>query len=271
MDRWAGASVMYLPGKVIVIGGSPGGIEPTETAEFIDLTSGTPTWQLTSTSMAHKRRHLHATPVATGPVLVTGGTSNTGTDMMHDNPAGAVREAELWDRTATPPWRPMASYADAGLDPLTYRGYHSTALLLPDGRVVSGGGNYQPIDTTMEIFWPPYLFQPNSNVPAPRPILTQAPATMTYGATFTVQIQTTPAHNIIRATFLRLGSVTHSVNMGQRFVELAPPVQNGGTVQVTPPANSNLAPPGYYVLFLINHLGVPSVGAPPKAAILRLQ
>ena len=165
----------------------------------------------------------------------------------------------------------MASFFEADD---TYRGYHSTALLLPDAQVMTGGGDY--LDSNMmEIFSPPYLFKPNSNDPADQPIITSAPTAVSYGASFTVQIAPPPTpQNITRATFLRSGSVTHSFNMEQRFLELMTLGGPGPAVQVTAPANSKLAPPGYYLLFLINNLGVPSKPdplSPTVTTIIKLQ
>ncbi len=277
-DRFAGMSVMYRPGKVIVIGGGPGGTPPTETVEVIDLTGATPAWQFAA-PMTHRRRHLKATVSANGDVFVTGGTSAPGTPEDDDDPSGAVKAAERW-RPPTGPgpgtWDLMASYHPESLNP-TYRGYHSTALLLPDARILSGGGNPNPLvpsdhRRTMEIFWPPYLFEQNSDNLAPRPTIVTAPPTVTYGTPFEVEIAS--AHDIRQATFLRLGSVTHWIDTDQRFVDLGQPMSLGGNRwQVTPPANSMDAPAGYYVLFLINHLGVPSVAVSttPALAILRLQ
>ncbi len=99
----------------------------------------------------------------------------------------------------------------------------------------------------MEIFWPPYLFKPKGDERADRSNGSARPQT------------------IVRATMLRLGSVTHCVNLEQRFLELELS-QKGANVSITLPANSRLAPPGYYLLFLINHLGVPS-----EAEIIQLK
>src|SRR5262245_66039161 len=98
--------------------------------------------------------------------------------------------------------------------------YHSEALLLPDGRVLTlGGGRFNGVDVpsdhdqyNVEFFAPPYLFN------GPRPVITSAPSTLSYGQPFT--IQTPDAVNIAKVSLLRFGSVTHSINMGQRYVSL---------------------------------------------------
>ena len=136
-----GSAVMYAPGKVLVMGGdSP----PKNTAEVIDLNAASPSWRAVD-SMLFGRRHNNATLLPDGTVLVTGGTAAPG----FNDPSGHVDAAELWD-PATENWTTLAS--SSGIP----RVYHSAALLLPDGRVLSTGGNGFP-DT--EIYSPPYLFK----------------------------------------------------------------------------------------------------------------
>jgi len=129
-----------------------------------------------------------------------------------------------------------------------YRGYHSTALLLPDGRVVSAGG--EQTGASAEIFSPPYLFK------GARPTVTSAPSSVKYGNTFFVA--TPDGANIAQVTWIRLGSVTHSFGQNQRLNHLQFGQASGG-LNITAPANANLAPPGHYMLFLLNNKGVPSV------------
>jgi hypothetical protein len=194
--------------------------------------------------MSFARKHHNATLLPNGQVLVTGGSSGSeDTNSPSTNPAYA---AEAWDPT-TNTWTTLASDT-------VYRGYHSIALLLPDGRVLSAGGdNTGP---TANVYSPPYLFQ------GARPTITAAPATVGLGQTFFL---TTPdATSVGRVTWLRLSSVTHTNNMGQRFASSSF-TQGTGGLNVTAPANANVTPPGYYMLFILNAAGVPSV-----AKIVRL-
>jgi hypothetical protein len=224
---------MYDAGKILLNGG---GDPPTATAEVIDLNAPTPSWRSVH-SMANARRQSNSTLLPDGKVLVTGGSSGSG----FDNSTNPVYPAEIWD-PSTEQWTTVASIT-------VYRGYHSTAVLLPDGRVVSAGGEVG--GPSYEIYSPPYLFQ------GPRPTITSAPTNVGYGQTFFVQ--TPDATSIRQVTWLRLTSVTHSFNQNQRLLHLAFSQVTGG-LNVTSPANANLSPPGDYMLFIVNSNGVPSVG-----------
>jgi hypothetical protein len=231
-----GSAVMYWPGKILYVGGG----RTTATAEIIDLNQASPAWKLTG-SMAFPRRHLNATILPDGKVLVTGGTSGTG----FSDEGRAVRAAELWDPN-TGVWTMVASNA-------VPRVYHSTSLLLKDGRVLhtgSGDASGAVDHFNGEIFSPPYLFK------GARPKISSAPATVNYGKTFLVG--TVDPSAISRVTWIRLGSVTHAFDMNQRFNEL-PFTRVAGALNVTAPSSRNLAPPGHYLMFILNGNGVPSI------------
>jgi hypothetical protein len=233
--RTYGSTVMYAPGKILIAGG---GDPPTATAEVIDLNVPNPTWRSVA-SMAFPRRQQNATLLPDGKVLVTGGSSGPG----FSDEANPVLPAELWD-PATERWSTLAAEQVPRL-------YHSTALLLPDGRVLSaGGGEPGTNHPDGETFAPPYLFQ------GPRPTISSAPATASYGRTFTVG--TPDAAGITKVSLIRLGSVTHAFDENQRYIGLGFTRTPGGLI-VAAPANPNLAPPGHYMLFILNGNGVPSV------------
>jgi len=226
-----GSAVLYDSGKVLLVGG---GDPPTATAEVIDLNAAKPAWRYTN-PMHYARRQLNATLLPDGTILVTGGSSCGG----FNDSSCPVLPAEVWDPSAET-W--------AVLDSLSiYRGYHSVALLLPDGRVFSGGGGIN----SGEVFSPPYLFQ------GYRPSITSAPSSVTFGQTFFVA--TPDSATISKVTFIRLSSVTHAFNQNQRLSYLAFAQTTGG-LNITAPANGNVAPPGHYLLFLVDNKGVPTLG-----------
>jgi WD40 repeat protein len=238
-QQYAGASVMYEPGKVLIVGGNP----TTATAEVIDLNAATPQWQYTN-PMAHARRYLNATLLPDGKVLATGGSSSP---LHAGDIAGAVLAAEMWD-PATGAWSTLASMNAA-------RMYHSTAVLLPDGRVLLAGGGGSSLTNDVnhydaEYYSPPYLFK------GARPTISGAPPSAAYGQSFA--LATPEAASIAKVTLLGLSSTTHEFNQNQRFVPLAFTTDGTG-LTVTVPSNPNIAPPGYYMLFILNGAGVPSV------------
>ena len=204
--RTWGTAVMYEPGRVLLVGGSQcipystNCPSVTETAEVIDLNSSTPAWRYVA-SMAHPRKQLNVTLLPDGRVLATGGSRGA---VGYDDDTNPVYAAEVWD-PATETWTTWASST-------VYRGYHSTALLLPDGRVLQAGGN-KPGTTSAEVFSPPYLFQ------GARPTITSSPTSVNHGQTFFVG--TPEATSIGKVSLIRLGAVTHSFNMSQRFNQLA--------------------------------------------------
>ncbi len=224
-----GSSVMYDSGEVMRAGG---GDPPLASAEVIDLHASTPLWRLVG-SMASARRQNNLTLLPDGKVLGTGGSSMAG----FNNTTGAVLFAEMWN-PATETWTTMASYTK-------YRGYHSTAILLPDGRVISSGGDGQP---NGEVYSPPYLFL------GARPVISSAPTDINHGRTFFVGTTNT----ISRITMTRLGSATHAQNWDQRINELTFKAGTGG-YNVVAPVRSQDCPPGYYMLWILNSAGVPSV------------
>ena len=231
-----GAAVMYDDGKILYAGGA----RTTNTAEVIDLNQASPAWQWTS-PMAFARRHHNLTVLPTGEVLATGGVAGT----TFDDVSTGVHAAELWNPT-TGQWTTLASN-------VVTRGYHGTSLLLPDGRVLnagSGEGAGAPDERNAELFAPPYLFR------GPRPEITEAPSEVQYGAQF--RIETPQAAAITHVSLIRLGAVTHAFDQNQRFQRLVFTADGTG-LSVTAPSSSNRAPPGHYMVFILNGSDVPSV------------
>jgi hypothetical protein len=250
VPKIAGSAVMYEEGKVLWAGGDD---PPTAAAEVIDLNDANPTWRFTGSLLQPRKQH-DLTLLPDGTVLATGGSNLPG----HDNINGEIQEPEIWD-PVTETWTQMASSNE-------YRGYHSTAVLLPDGRVlVAGSDGINKTGKNAEIFSPAYLFN------GARPTITQSPTNVTLGETFFVE--TPDGGSITAVNWLRPGSTTHAQNWTQRINRLSfTPVPGG--LQVTAPSNPNLAPPGYYMLFILNGQGIPSVASmirfdstPPPVAV----
>lgn len=249
-DRTYGTSVLlpltpangFKP-KVIIMGGGPSATNITATTETIDLSAPAPAWAW-GPNMIAPRIEVNATLLPNGKVLVSGGSS------QDEDAATAVLAAELYDPGTN-------TFAPAGK--MAYpRLYHSNTILLPDATVLALGGN--PIrgayEGHMEIYSPPYLFT-SAGTPATRPVMSSVPAKITYGATFTVN--TSALSNSASVVMMRAGAVTHSFNMDQRLVGLSF-TPGSGAITITAPANAKLAPPGWYLLFIVDS-GVPSVGS----------
>ncbi len=241
-----GASIVnYAPGKFMKAGSAAdsGNSGPSSNTAFtLDMNQASPTWQPTA-PMQYARSFVNLTSLPDGTVLATGGE----TDKSGYVNGNAVLPAELWN-PATGTWSTLASMTVPRL-------YHSDALLLPDGRVWIGGSGGDPGVTdqkTSQIFSPPYLFK------GARPAITAIPSIVQYNAP--VFVQTPDAAGITRVSLIRTGSDTHSFDQNGRMLPLSF-TQTSGGINVQMPPNGNYAPPGYYMLFIVNSLGVPSTAA----------
>jgi hypothetical protein len=245
-ERTYGSSVLLplRPGegyraRIMVMGGDN---PATATAEIIDLSQPSPAWR-SLPPMSAPRIQMNAVLLPTGTVLALGGSAQNNTAST------ASLEADLFD-PASETWSPAGRMARP-------RMYHSVALLLPDATVWVAGSNPQQgsWDRSMEIYRPAYLFTPGGALAA-RPSISTAPTAVGYGAAF--QVTTPNAADIASVALVRPGSATHAFDFEQRLVDLAF-TAGAGTLTLTSPPNASVAPPGYYMLFLIDRAGVPSV------------
>lgn len=229
-------------------------------------------------------RRLHAlTALPDGTVLATGGMLDTtpdpdpttdanNADKNNDlvDESAAVFAAEIWD-PETDQWTVMAAAQKV-------REYHSTALLLPDGRVLVGGGGVcgacyekQYSEGNFEFFSPPYLFNADGSTRGPqqRPSIT-TPTTNDSGAQLLAAIEFDEVFNLAvaeaaseaeieRVSLVKLGAPTHSIDQGQRLVPLSFERVSDQLLRIESPANAFEASPGFYMLFLVDADGVPSV------------
>jgi FtsP/CotA-like multicopper oxidase with cupredoxin domain len=221
----------YEPRALIAGGNTPGAAQD---AQVIDLSQAAPAWQALPNLNVGRPEQVNTVLLPDGRVFLAGGVP------------GAGGPTEIFD-----PEDPMAGWL---LGPsMTYtRGYHSSALLLADGSVLMGGDPAGPMGPTPhERYYPGYFSRP-------RPALTGAPATINYGASFTIQTPDAPA--IDDVVLIRPGAVTHGFNMSQRFVGCAITGSTGSTVDATAPPDGHVAPPGWYLLFVVSSGRVPSEG-----------
>jgi Domain of unknown function (DUF1929)/Bacterial Ig-like domain (group 2) len=258
LTRLYGSSVQFDEGKILTMGGSPVDAQADSGAVVLDMNKNglaTPT-----AAMSVPRRNLNATVLPDGTVLVNGGN-----DLNYDQ-GRLPKTAEVWDPSSGK-WTVLAEQQVG-------RPYHSVGILLPDATVFTAGGYdgdknsnlyERPGDPKQvkyrnaEIFSPPYLFKKDgSGERAARPQILNAPSSLLYKQAFNVNI--TGAVGIAKLNLIKLGSVTHAFNFGQRLVKLKF-VQSAGTFTVKAPDNANLAPPGYYMLFAVDANGVPSVAS----------
>jgi NPCBM/NEW2 domain/Domain of unknown function (DUF1929)/PA14 domain len=245
--RYYGSAAMIAPDKVLVVGGTDT-FNPASASSSIVNLSGNSSVTISGEMRDGGRTQLNTTILPDGSILASGGHGGNSFEDVNL----AKRSAERWNPN-TGQWTLLESETNP-------RMYHSIALLLPDARVLSAGGgrcltcprNYND----GQIFSPPYLYNPDGTS-APRPSILEMPDLIGFGQTFAVR--TTNPTGIGKVSLVRLSSVTHSFNMNQRFTELTFVGTSTG-LSVTAPANGGVAPPGHYLLFVINAQGVPSVG-----------
>jgi len=227
-------------GKVMIFGG---GNPATATTEILN-TSATPLQWQWGPPMSQPRIEMNVTLLPNGKILATGGSLND------EDTATASLNADLYDPATN-------TFSSAGRNAYA-RLYHSNSLLLPDATVLLLGGNPArgTYEQRMEIYSPAYLFNIDGST-ASRPTFTLNSPTVSYGESFQVQ---TPNTDIASVVLVRPGAPTHAFDMDQRLVELSF-TAGAGVLNVTGPPNGNIAPPGYYMLFVLNAAGVPSVAS----------
>jgi hypothetical protein len=238
--RGHAATVLLPKSKAVMIvgGGSAtnGNGAPTATTEIIDFSQPNPEW-VYGPSMNIARYNMNFLYLADGTLIAVGGNQNS----EYSNP---VFQPELFN-PSTQTWT-------LGAPQVGTRAYHSTAVLLPDGRVLSAGSDAGiALENTYEIYSPPYMFASS------RPQITFSPKSIVYGKTF--HITSPQASKITRVALIRPGATTHAVHMDdQYFADLTWTV-SGTTLTVNCPKTSNAIPPGYYMLVILDQNNIPSV------------
>jgi hypothetical protein len=233
----SGSAGLMLPGdatgssRVMMAGGLVSGAGLTAAQKF-DYANPSAGWT-PARPLPNARAHLNLVQVPDGSAFAIGGNSSGLFNGGQPQTLAYDPKVDTWTEMAVQSVR---------------RGYHSTAVLLPDGRIMSAGdsgagGGRQLID----FYSPPYLFK------GPRPAIGNASAQLAYGSTFTIA---TSGPKASRAVLMAPGATTHANEMNARHVELAVTSLAGGFSAKAPTAN--VAPPGYYMLFVLTATGIPS-------------
>ncbi len=252
--------------RIMIVGGSTSSNydyntqsdKPAVQGAFIfDYNASSPaqsSWRQTLTAPNFARIMADTVLLPDGTVFIVNGYSG-GAAAGHTDRFAPVFGAEIFD-----PNTEIFTIVAPNPDPSHPRGYHSTAVLLPDGRVAIAGNTdaYNPNepnqhdDVSIQIYDPPYLFK------GPQPVAASVPAQVIYGSTIMVDTSAGPA--VTSVMMMRPCAVTHTVDMDQRAIIL--PITGGGaTLSVAFPTDQSLAPPGYYMLFFVSDAGVPSVAS----------
>lgn len=237
----------YSRGSVLITGGGPNGAPTLTAGDIYDPNSNT--WRQPSVDILLERHHSSTTLLPDGRIAVIGGHVPSGPDadvqrVAYIDPAEGFR----------------VSFGVSAM-PVT-RGYHTVSVLLPDRRVlVAGGrtgGSKGPEDEqpTLQFLYPSYF------AAADKPEILSDLSTIDYGSDFIVDYSgTTP----VEAVLVGLGSMTHSFDMNQRYVQLPVRSVTASSVQLGPPEGPRVAPPGHYMLFLLDADRIPS-----EAIVLQL-
>lgn len=252
-DSMTGDAVMYdaVAGMILTVGGAPDyqGSYATSNAHVITL--GDPGSQPTVTTinpMWFARAFANGIALPNGKVFITGGQSYS----QPFTDTNAILTPELWDPT---------TYAFVRMAPNnTPRTYHSVGILMPDGRVFSGGGglcgpNCPNNHFDGQFYSPPYLFLSDGVTLAPRPVIVLlSSSTVRVGGSITVTMESA----VVSFALMRMSATTHTVNTDQRRIPLTPTV-NGLEYTIWVPSDAGIALPGYWMLFALDGNGVPSV------------
>jgi len=245
-----GNAVMFDIGRILKAGGAPAysDSDARTSAYLIDINNGVNVSTLAP--MAYRRGFSNAVVLPNGQVVIIGGQTHP----VPFTDTTAVLIPELWD-PGTRVFRQLPAMK-------TPRVYHSTAILLADGRVMAGGGGQcgsgcaqNHFDT--EILTPPYLLDANGNAAA-RPRITRVADTASLGSILPISTD----GPVVSFVLMRLSSVTHTVNNDQRRIPLKIISTGGATAySVQIPFDPGIALPGYYMLFALNAWGVPSIAS----------
>lgn len=266
LDSMNGNAVMYdaVQGKILTLGGSTSYSDSYSTTAAHIITISDP-YELVIVekirSMHYPRAYANSVVLPNGEVFINGGVSY------------AKQWADVNTSLIPEIWNPITQVFVKAAESPTPRNYHSTAILLPDATVLTGGGglcwsncgdsSINHLD--VQVYYPPYLFDSRGEAHTGRPeIIEISNSTIHPGATLLI----TTNLPIVNFALIRYGSVTHSINTDQRRIALeGDPVKVGYLKKnhwhshVVVPNDPGIIPPGYWMLFAITEQGVPSHAA----------
>jgi hypothetical protein len=250
------SSVLLAPAqeqKVMIFGG--GGIGESEVStkrtDIIDLTQAKARYE-PGPDLPAPTRYLSAVLLPDDTVFTSGGSSGYRGGKHGDQTRSDLFNAQIY--------RPAENTFATAAESTVGRNYHAEAILLPDGRVVTMGGDplYDEsgkgpgtFEKRIEVYSPPYLFR------GARPTITDGPDKVKRGAT--VRVTTADAARIATARLVRPSAVTHTLDVDQRSVALDITRVDNGALHLSVPKPKGLVPSGWYMLFLVDAEGVPSV------------
>jgi hypothetical protein len=252
-DLETSASVLLPPAQrqeIMVMGGGGVGQSDASTARtaLIDVAAPDPRW-VRGPDLAQPTRYPITVLLPTDQVLVTGGSRYYRGEHGSDN-----RDTRIYD-VATNSFQWAASA-------ITGRDYHSGGLLLPDGSVLTLGGNPlfgnkqdtapQTFNQEIDVYEPPYLFR------GPRPRITAAPRVLAPGHSYAVTVP--GARDIAYLRLMRPDNPTHVTDVNERSVAIPFRAAGASRLVITVPPGGNLIPPSYYMLFAVSRAGIPSPG-----------
>lgn len=231
-------TVMYAPNKLL-------SVRADTIVNLIDITGPKPSVTF-APNLEQNRSWANATVLADGRVFLSGGS------LVANTLTGVAYLSKIWD--------PSSNAWTAAATALKPRLYHSTALLLPDGSVLTaGGGSNGPYDElNAEIYYPSYLYaKDGSGKPATRPTLLLPANSVSAGSSLTGTVG--QGQTISRLSLIRTGATTHSTNLDQRQVDLTF-TQTGQVLTALLPGRDSITP-GYYMVFAFDASGVPSIAS----------
>jgi hypothetical protein len=224
-----------------------GSIPASASTETIDAHATNPQWT-PGPPLNVPRSYANTVLLPDGSMVAIGGGAGRTAELGAYEVEPDHLRVELYD-PQTKSWR-------LGPAQQEFRAYHSTAVLLPDGRVWSAGDDFHPTDSqgnasqtdSAEVYSPPYLYKPG------RPAVTGAPAEIRYGERFDIAATGGPRSAVLMAP----SATTHADDMSQRRVPLRG-IKTASGLRLFAPPGPGVAPPGYYMLFALDWRGVPSV------------